>query len=284
MSETPFEIAIGGGTVYGHFGGTGIPALLLHGGPGLPDYMEGCAAELGNLFTTIRYTQRGTLPSTVGAPYTVETHMADALAILDLFGQEKAWAVGHSWGGHLALHLAVAHPDRLYGIVCIDPLGASAKVLPAYREALLAKLGPEERTRVEEIEERSDAGEVTEEEALEQSRILWPVKFADPETAPPHPFEHIGVECNADTIASIMEHFDKRTLRKGLPDGRDARAVRPRHPGPAPDPRLTRDREADPRSPGRADPELRPLPVARAARLPQPLPARPDRDALTPLG
>jgi pimeloyl-ACP methyl ester carboxylesterase len=218
MSETPFEIAIGGGTVYGHFGGTGIPALLLHGGPGLPDYMEGCAAELGNLFTTIRYTQRGTLPSTVGAPYTVETHMADALAILDLFGQEKAWAVGHSWGGHLALHLAVAHPGRLYGIVCIDPLGASAKELPAYREALLARLGPEERTRVEKIDEHSDAGEVTEEEALEQSRILWPVKFADPETAPPHPFEHIGVECNADTIASIMEHFDKRTLRKGLPD------------------------------------------------------------------
>jgi proline iminopeptidase len=217
MSETPFEIAIGGGTVYGHFGGTGIPALLLHGGPGLPDYMEGCAAELANLFTTIRYTQRGTLPSTVGGPYTVETHMADALAILDLFGQEKAWAVGHSWGGHLALHLAVAHPHRLYGIVCIDPLGASAKELPAYREALLARLGPEERTRVEEIEEHSDAGEVAEEEALEQSRILWPVKFADRETAPPHPFEHIGVECNADTIASIMEHFDKRTLRKGLP-------------------------------------------------------------------
>jgi proline iminopeptidase len=217
MSETPFEIAIGGGTVYGHFGGTGIPALLLHGGPGLPDYMEGCAAELANLFTTIRYTQRGTLPSTVGGPYTLETHMADALAILDLFGQEKAWAIGHSWGGHLALHLAVAHPDRLYGIVCVDPLGASARVLPVYREALLAKLGPEERTRVEEIEEHSDAGEVTEEQALEQSRILWPVKFADPETAPPHPFEHVGVECNADTIASIMEHFDKRTLRKALP-------------------------------------------------------------------
>jgi len=218
MPETPFEIEIGDGKLTGHFGGTGIPALLLHGGPGLPDYMDGAAAELGNLFTTIRYTQRGTLPSTVGGPYTVETHAADAIAILDLFGQEKAWAIGHSWGGHLALHLAVAHPDRLYGVVCIDPLGASSKVIPEYRENLLAKLTPEERARVEAIEERSEAGEATEGEELEEARILWPVKFADRAKVAPFPYERLGVECARETFESIGEHFEKRTLRKGLPE------------------------------------------------------------------
>ena len=134
FTEAPFELATGDGILHGHFGGTGIPALLLHGGPGLPDYMHGCAEELAGLFTTIRYTQRGVEPSTVGGPYTVESHVADAIAILDLFGQEKAWAVGHSWGGHLALHLAVAHPERLYGIACIDPLGASDNVLAEFDE------------------------------------------------------------------------------------------------------------------------------------------------------
>jgi pimeloyl-ACP methyl ester carboxylesterase len=217
MPETPFEIEIGDGELHGHFVGRGIPALLLHGGPGLPDYTEGAADELANLFTTIRYTQRGTLPSTVGGPYTVEAHMADALAILDLFGQEKAWAIGHSWGGHLALHLAVAHPERLYGVVCVDTLGASAKVMPEYTERLLGKLAPEERARVEEIEKRSQAGEATEEEELEQSRIVWPAKFADPAAAPPFPFEHLGLECNRETMRSVEEHFGKRTLRKGLP-------------------------------------------------------------------
>jgi pimeloyl-ACP methyl ester carboxylesterase len=34
--------------------------------------------------------------------------------------------VGHSWGGHLALHLLLAHPDRLLGVVAVDPLGAFA--------------------------------------------------------------------------------------------------------------------------------------------------------------
>jgi pimeloyl-ACP methyl ester carboxylesterase len=220
FTETPFELATGDGTLHGHFGGTGIPALLLHGGPGLPDYMGPCAEELGNLFTTVRYTQRGVEPSTVGGPFTIETHMADAIAILDLFGQEKMWAVGHSWGGHLALHLAVAYPERLYGIVCVNPLGASLKVMPDYLEAMLAKLTPEERDRVQEIERRSEAGEATEEEELEQSEILWPPKFADPSAAAPFPFEHFGLECNAETFASIREHFTRQTLRKGLPEVR----------------------------------------------------------------
>jgi pimeloyl-ACP methyl ester carboxylesterase len=218
MAETPFEIEIDGGKLEGHFGGRGIPALLLHGGPGLPDFTQGAADELSALFTTIRYTQRGTRPSTVGGPYTVETHMADALAILDLFDQERAWAIGHSWGGHLALHLAVAHPERLYGVVCVDTLGASAKPMPEYVEALLARLTPEERARVEEIEERSKAGETTDEQELEQARIVWPAMFADPAAAPAFPYEHVGLECYRETMASVEEHWQKRTLRKGLPN------------------------------------------------------------------
>ena len=31
--------------------------------------------------------------------------------------------VGHSWGGHLLLHVAVAHPERLHGGLAVDPLG-----------------------------------------------------------------------------------------------------------------------------------------------------------------
>jgi len=217
VNETAFEIQIGDGELHGHYGGTGVPALLLHGGPGLPDYMEGCAAELGNIFTTVRYTQRGTLPSTVGPPYSIETHMADALAVLDAFEQEKAWAIGHSWGGHLALHLAVAHPHRLYGVVCIDTLGASDDVLAEYMENLVARLTPEERSRVEEIEARSEEGAATAEEELEQSKLLWPVKFSDPAKAPSYPYEHVGLVCSTDTFASIKEHFEQGTLADGLP-------------------------------------------------------------------
>src|SRR5277367_5307416 len=99
MADTPFEVQGSAGSLHGHTTGRGSPALLLHGGPGLPDYLEGCAAELANLFATIRYTQRGVAPTTLGPPYTIETHTKDALRVLDAFELKKAWVIGHSWGG-----------------------------------------------------------------------------------------------------------------------------------------------------------------------------------------
>ena len=87
--------------------------LLLHGGPGLSDYTEPLAAELEDGYTVTRFQQRGVAPSTTEGPFNVETHMADAIAIMDGAGIDKAYLLGHSWGGHLALHLAVAHQDRL---------------------------------------------------------------------------------------------------------------------------------------------------------------------------
>ena len=68
MTDTPFEVKTNGGSLHGHTAGRGAPALLLHGGPGLPDYLEACSAELANLFATIRYTQRGIAPTTIGPP------------------------------------------------------------------------------------------------------------------------------------------------------------------------------------------------------------------------
>jgi len=215
FTETPFELAVDGGSIHGHFGGTGVPALLLHGGPGVNDYMGGCAAELANLFTNIRYTQRGVEPSTAAGPYTIETHMADAIAILDLFEQGKAWAVGHSWGGHLALHLAVTYPERLYGVVCIDPLAATDD-RAQFAEALRRDLDGEQLARLAEISEHHDDGSVTEEELLEEIQILWPSYFYDRSKAPPCLIEHRGVEATLETNRSIDEHFAARTLKKGV--------------------------------------------------------------------
>ena len=218
MTEAPIEVAAGDGVLHGHVGGTGVPALLLHGGPGLPDYLESCASELSELFTTIRYTQRGVEPSTVGPPYSIETHMADALTVLDARGLDKAWAVGHSWGGHLALHLAVAHPERLHGVVAIDTLGASADVLPEFERRLFGRMPEEARTRVQEIEERWHAGEATREQLNEQHDLVWPYYFSDPVSAPAPLIHTNGPECYSDTFASINEHFERGTLRTGLPN------------------------------------------------------------------
>ena len=98
--------------------------LVLHGGPGLSEYTEALAGELDDAFAVYRYQQRGLAPSTTSGPFDIETHVADAVAVLDGIGVERAYVVGHSWGGHLAMHLAAHHPDRLLGLVAVDPLGA----------------------------------------------------------------------------------------------------------------------------------------------------------------
>lgn len=214
MTEQPFAVSIEGGELHGHRGGEGPPALLLHGGAAVPDYLDGLAAELGGLFATIRYTQRGTPPSLSGPPYTIAAHMEDALLVLDHFGIERAWAIGHSWGGHLALHLAVAHSDRLLGFVGIDPLGAFVNW--AEQDAnIRAKLSAEEVERMDDVEARRREGDVTEAELLERFALVWRAFFADPQTAAPPP-ERIGVEVSIGTNRSITNHFERQTLASGL--------------------------------------------------------------------
>ena len=82
----------------------------LDGGPGLSDYTAPLADELADGFRVLRYQQRGLAPSVTTGPFSVEQHVADAVAVLDAAGAGRAYVVGHSWGGHLAMHLAVRAP------------------------------------------------------------------------------------------------------------------------------------------------------------------------------
>jgi len=218
VGEEAFEVAIESGLLCGHVGGDGPPALLLHGGAAVPDYLGGLAAELAPLFTTYRYTQRGTQPSTGGPPYSVEAHMQDVVAVLDAFEISRAWLVGHSWGGHLALHVALAQSERLLGVICIAPLGAFGDIFAEQDANLRRRLTPEAVTRLDEIEARRRAGEVTEEELVDRFAILWPQYFADDK----HPLsasavDHVGVAASIGVNRSLTEHFDRQTLVNGLP-------------------------------------------------------------------
>jgi pimeloyl-ACP methyl ester carboxylesterase/predicted glycosyltransferase len=55
------------------------------------------------------------------AAYADEQYAADAAAVLDATGTDRAVVVGYSCGAAWAVHLAVGHPDRVEGIVAIAP-------------------------------------------------------------------------------------------------------------------------------------------------------------------
>src|SRR5437763_6893764 len=117
--------------------GTGEPMVLLHGGPSLNDYLGSILPELDG-FEAIRYQQRSIAPATLEAPFPGEQHLADLEAVLDSLRLERPWLLGHSWGGHLALHALVALPGRFAAAVIVDPLGALPE-RPGTFEAMLRR-------------------------------------------------------------------------------------------------------------------------------------------------
>ena len=122
---TEFATNDDGPLIAGLRAGSGPPVLLLHGGPGMGfDYLRDLADELAQENAVAWYQQRGLAPSAAAGPYSVANDVDDARRVLDELGWDKAYVVGHSWGGHLALHVAEALPERLFGVLAVDPLGS----------------------------------------------------------------------------------------------------------------------------------------------------------------
>jgi pimeloyl-ACP methyl ester carboxylesterase len=212
------DVPVAGGHISVSESGSGPAVLLLHGGPGLSDYTFTLVPELADGYRVVRFQQRGLAPSTTDGPFTVERHVADALAAMDMLDIERACVVGSSWGGHLAMHLVVSHEERFAGLVPVDPLGAIGDGGEADLGRLLGERVPEElAAQAAEIDELAMAGEGTAEDALKGLSLVWPAYFAKPDAAPPMSITGISLECYARTWDSIHDHLARHTLEERLP-------------------------------------------------------------------
>ncbi|HEY8135739.1 MAG TPA: alpha/beta hydrolase [Candidatus Limnocylindrales bacterium] len=218
-AEREFRAPTEGGEIVGWIrDAPGKPnALVLHGGPGLSEYLDTLVAELDGLVTTARYQQRGLAPSVVSGDISIEGHIADAVAVMDALGWDRPLVIGHSWGGHFAMHLAVAHPDRVGGLVILDTLGAVGDGgIAEFGPNLMRGLSEGAQDRIADLNAQEENGEpLTEEERREHLELLWPNYFGDPASAPPMPPLRFG---RADeTWKSIMANFESHTLEHMLP-------------------------------------------------------------------
>jgi pimeloyl-ACP methyl ester carboxylesterase len=128
------------------FGRDGDPAVLLVMGQMASmlwwpaEFCERLAA--GGRFV-IRYDNRDTGRSTSYEPgrpgYTFADLVADAVAVLDAHGVERAHVVGVSMGGMIAQLLALEHPERVAAVTALStmPLGDSDPGLPGPDPAYL---------------------------------------------------------------------------------------------------------------------------------------------------
>jgi pimeloyl-ACP methyl ester carboxylesterase len=217
MSRRDFEAPARNGVLGGWVDGDGRPVLLLHGGPGMTfTYLDSLADELLDGYQVAAYQQRGLEPSTLDGPFDVATQVVDVAAVLDALGWERATVVGHSWGGHLAMHVAVALTDRLDGVLCIDPLGGVGDGGSAlFEKAMFDRLPADVRDRAQQRDERAMAGEGTVDEALESLRLVWPAYFAEWDRATEMPPMRMSLEGYSGTWESLKQELPK--LEAALP-------------------------------------------------------------------
>jgi 3-oxoadipate enol-lactonase len=133
--------------------GTGPPLLLIQGLGYARWGWDPIVGPLAASYQVITFDNRGIGDSDVPpGPYDTTTMAADAVAVLDAVGVERAHVMGASLGGMIAQLVALEHPARVDRLVlaCTTPGGAEAYPLPEATTRLLqeaADLPPEEAIR-----------------------------------------------------------------------------------------------------------------------------------------
>jgi pimeloyl-ACP methyl ester carboxylesterase len=97
------------------------PVLAIHGITGTSRAWLPVARALDTRASLVAVDLRGRGRSNqLPAPYGMAAHAADALAVLDRLGIERAVVVGHSLGAYITARLAADHPERIAAVVLVD--------------------------------------------------------------------------------------------------------------------------------------------------------------------
>jgi pimeloyl-ACP methyl ester carboxylesterase len=149
-------IAAGDGvTLHAEVTGDGAPLLFIHEFAGDHRSWEPQVRFFSGGYRCITYAARGYPPSDVPADvaaYSQQRAVADAVAVLDGLGVDRAHVAGLSMGGFTALHLVLRHPGRVASaVVAGTGYGAQperAEAFHAESEAIAAAFETEGAQRV----------------------------------------------------------------------------------------------------------------------------------------
>jgi pimeloyl-ACP methyl ester carboxylesterase len=217
MERTAFRVETGSGELSGWLAGDGPRVVAIHGGPGMSfDYLDDAVMELAERYRVATFQQRGLEPSTIEGQFTIAEALSDIAAVLDGLGWDSAYLMGHSWGGHLVFHAAAAIPERLLGVLAVDPLGAVGDGgMAAFGAEMAARVPERSRARAEELDEKDMAGNATAEESREALSLFWPSYFAEPSAAPPMPRTELSQPAMLSLFADVSARLPE--LEASLP-------------------------------------------------------------------
>jgi len=135
----------------GGYDGEIEPVVYLHGLGGAGKW-EAYHMAMGTVALTyapqLPGWRDGRPPTGMGS---VRDYAAFVLTFLDAIGLDTVTLVGHSIGGWIALHIAVAYPQRIARLILVDPMGIEVPTVPpvnlktmdeeAFATAVFGKLG-----------------------------------------------------------------------------------------------------------------------------------------------
>jgi pimeloyl-ACP methyl ester carboxylesterase len=129
--------------------GAGEPVLFIHGAIVAEAFAPLLSRPALEDYRLVNYHRRGYAGSTHStAPVSIPRQAADAVALLDAIGIRQAHIVGHSYGGMIALQMALDAPRRVHSLALLEP----GVLWSARRDEVLTVLQP--------IVERYEAADV----------------------------------------------------------------------------------------------------------------------------
>jgi len=115
---------INGTQLYCQSIGTGVPLVIIHGGPGLDhSYLLPQMEQLADSYELIFFDQRGCGKSTIrldSTDMTLDALVEDIDRVRDAYNLNTMNLMGHSWGGLLAMFYAAKHGDRLNSLILVN--------------------------------------------------------------------------------------------------------------------------------------------------------------------
>jgi esterase len=124
--------SVNGVRLYYEERGSGTPIVGIHGAGSSAVFWEDAAERLAAQGRVLTYDRRGSWRSDRPDSYertTVREHADDALALVRALDAEPAVLIGRSYGGTVALELALQHPESVRALALLEagPMGLSAE-------------------------------------------------------------------------------------------------------------------------------------------------------------
>jgi pimeloyl-ACP methyl ester carboxylesterase len=118
--------------------GTGPAVVGIHGSLSSAAFWSEAAGRLATRGRAIVYDRRGCSRSERPQPYATDVHQQadDAAALIEALDAAPAIVIGRSYGGAVALDLALRYPDRVRALVQLE--GDGGRLGPRWRRELAA--------------------------------------------------------------------------------------------------------------------------------------------------